>query len=208
MCIMFGALIVLAALLIHWKPRVQLETEEGFTVAAVNPTLVPACIARSEAAQRLLARVATMPAGGENTDADELRLLVSKVCCMEADISSPAAGVIRTLSLQFRTSHDMDVASTIVGNCRAAVLQNRDLELIQDKISTRGHELIGRLIGSKDAHDDFDAVLKRLQWAMTSFCKVPAPNMQTPPGPRDAAYWESNDTADLSQYQGVSALPK
>jgi len=200
---MCGALVVLAGLLIHCKP----DRKEGFTVVAANAAIAPACTLRSEAAQRLLARIASIPVG--DADADELRLIVSKACCMEADISSPAAGVIRSLPLQFRTTHDMDVASTIVGGCRSSILKDRDIALVLDKFGRRGHELIDRLIeSSPEAHTDLDAVLDRLRWAMVSFCKVAPPNMERPSGPRDPGFWEADETSDLIQYQGISALPK
>jgi len=199
---MLLALFGIAAMLIYWRPR----QTEGFTVAAVNPALVPACVARSEAAQRILARFGGSDAS--DTDVEELRLLISKLCCMEADISSPAAGVIRTLPLQFRTSHDMDVASTIVGQCHGAALQERDIDLVIDKFEKRGHELVKRICGGDSgAHADFKEVVERLRWAMMNFCRVPPPNMERPAGPRDPGYYESWASASLEEYKGISASP-
>jgi hypothetical protein len=198
------ALLVVAGLLVHYKPKSKIE---GFTVAAANPVVSPACTQRSPAAQRILAACSAIE--DDDTDAGELRVLLAKICCMEADISSPAAGTIRTLPLAFYTSHDMDTASTVVGSCRAASLKNRDIELILNKFSTRGHELVSRLLGPDSAtHADMDEVLKPLRWAMTSFCMAAAPNMERPAGPRDPGFWESDETSELIQYQGISASPK
>jgi len=128
---------------------------------------------------------------------------------MEADISSPAAGSVRTQALQFRTSHDMDVASSIVGRCRAKAVNERDIELILDKFRDRGHELVRMLCpGDAGAVTEFDAVLGRLRWAMMGFCLHPQPSMDRPIGARDMGFWEPAAVADLSQYQGISAALK
>lgn len=198
------ALLVIAFLLIQYRPATALE---HFTTVAVDPRLSPACTERSADAQKLLARFASVPE--TDADASELRLLVSKLCCMEADIATPAAGLIRTIPLQFRTSSDMDVASSIVGRCRAGAIQQRDIDLILDKFSARGNELVKRLCaGDAAAIAEFDKVLGRLRWAMTSFCLKPTPTMDKPIGARDMGFWEPDSVADLSQYQGISAEPK
>lgn len=212
-----GFLLFLAVLLIQYRPTrteeftdalhpFNLNIREGFTTVAIDPRLSPACTARSADAQKLLVRFASIPES--DADASELRLLISKLCCMEADIATPAAGVINTISLQFRTSSDMDVASSIVGRCRAGAMQQRDIDLILDKFSARGHELVGRLCSGPDASAELDKILGRLRWAMTSFCLKPTPSMDKPIGARDMGFWEPDSVADLSQYQGVSAAPK
>jgi hypothetical protein len=202
-----GFLLVLAFLLIQYRPASTVESiNEHFTTVAVDPRLSPACTARNADAQKLLARFAEIPES--DADASELRLLITKLCCMEADISSPAAGLIRTIPLQFRTSSDMDVASSIVGRCRAGAIQNRDIDLILDKFSARGHELVKKLCTDAAATSELDKVLGKLRWAMTSFCLKPTPSMDHPIGARDMGFWEPDSVADLSQYQGISATPK
>lgn len=180
---------------------------EGFAVAAVDPRLMPACVERSEAAQKLLARIASFD---DSTDAaEELRLLVSKLCCMEADISTPAAGSYRTMSLQYRTSHDMEPASTIVGRCMRSIVQKRDIDLITEKFEKRGKELLHELLGDcPEGLKEFEDVLGRTKLAMTSFCNGNQPSMDKPIGARDMGFWEPNSVAELSQYQGISSEPK
>jgi hypothetical protein len=194
------ALIVIAFFLIHFKPV------EGFAVAAVDPSRVPACTERSSAAQSLLARFADLPATNEAVA--ELRLLLSKLCCLEADITTPAGGAPRTHNLQFRTSHDMEAASTLVGRCNSGAVPKRDVELIMTKFEKRGNELIDEVLAScPEGKREFADVLSRVESALNSCVRV-APAMDHPAGPRDLGYWESNTVADLSQYQGVSATPK
>jgi hypothetical protein len=196
----FGLLVV-ALLLVHYRPADT--TEEGFALAAVNPLLVPACVERSTDAQSLLARIAS----SETSAAAELRLLVSKLCCLEADIATPAAGLIRTLPLQFRTDTDMEPASTTVARCRAGAIPKRDVELMTEKFAKRGAALIREALGGScsDAQAEFAEVLSRTHRALASACLKPAPTMDRPAGPRDPGFWTPHDVADLSSYQGISA---
>ena len=206
-------LVVLAMMLVHWKPKRTEGFEdadynmENFAVAAVDPVRMPACAARSASAQSLLARFASIP---ESDDAaSELRLLISKLCCIEADIQTPAAGVYRTATLQFRTSHDMEPASTLVGRALAGAVQARDVSLIMDKFNKRGAELIKAIFGGDcaDATTDFAAVSNTTRAALSSTVR-PAPTMDHPAGARDLGFWEPERVADLSQYQGISASSK
>lgn len=211
-----GFLIVLALMLVHWKgdglPGIEQFSDaakkeehiEGFAAIAVDRARMPACTERAAAAQSLLARFADVPVGDEA--ASELRLLLSKLCCIEADIKTPAAGVYRTAPLQFRTSHDMEPASTLVGRCLAGAVQKRDVELIMEKFEKRGTELIMRILGSNcgDAQTEFMAVANLTRAALASCCR-PAPTMDHPLGARDLGFWEPERVADLSQYKGISA---
>lgn len=199
---MLVALLVIAFFLIHFRP----SQAEGFAVAAVDAARVPACTERSNAAQSLLARFADQPE--TNEAAAELRLMLSKLCCLEADITTPAAGPFRTQRLQFRTSHDMEAASSLVGRCLAAAVPARDVELIMEKFEKRGNELIDTLLsGCPEAAREYADVLARVRSALNS-CVPEPPTMDHPVGPRDLGFWESSTVADLSQYQGVSAVPK
>ena len=203
-----GLVVVAVALaLIHYKPANPGPVGvEGFTTTAIHPTRVPECTARSTEAQALLARVANI--GGDA--ADELRLLVSKMCCMEADIATPSAGLgssPRTLTQQFRTSHDLEPPSSLVGRCLRNAVNHRDIELVIEKFKVRGHDLINALCSDPVAHQELDAVVAKLQLAMTSFCIKAPPRMDRPEGVRDVGFWEA-DESDLSQYKGISAQPR
>lgn len=198
--VLVAFLILLAGLLMHYKPV------EGFAVRSVDAVKMPECVSRSTAAQSLLARL-----GKDGKDGEELRQLVTKVCCMEADIVAPSAGVYRTMHAQFRTSEDMEPPATIVGRCLRNAVNKRDIELIVEKYVTRGEELIrGLCVGSDqtEALAEWEEVVGRLHKAMTSVCLKEQPQMDRPLGARDMGFWEPENVADLSQYQGVSAVPK
>lgn len=184
---------------------------EGFAVAAVDPGRMPACVERSTAAQSLLARFADIP--NTNEDAEELRLLVSKLCCISADITAPTAGMIRTVHLQFRTSHDLEPASTTVGRCLGHSLPLRDIELAQEKYLSRGKVLINNLLSEHgnanekiNVMNEFESVVNLAISAFKSCAPTP-PVMDHPSGVRDMGYWESSDVANLSAYKGISASP-
>ena len=173
---------------------------EPFGTHATDGRRMPECVVRSTDAQSLLARFAHV----DSAEADELRLLMSKLCCMEADIAAPGAGTYRTLNLQFRTSQDTEPPVAIVSRCLVGALNKRDTELIIEKFKVRGHELIRELCEPVDeATAEFDTVLKRLELTMRAMCKSKSIG---PAGPRDLGYWESE--SDLSQYDGFSAEPK
>lgn len=199
------ALLVVALLLVHFKPA-EPTVEEAFAVAAVDARRMPACVERSTDAQSLLARFAEIPE--EDGAAAELRLLVSKLCCLEADIASPSAGQLRTLPLQFRTSHDMEPASGFVSRCLRNAVRDRDVDLVIDKFQTRGRELVRQVLGDcPDARREFDEVVARTRASMMSFCFRPTPVMDRPGGPRDMGFWEPKGVAELNPYQGISAAP-
>lgn len=202
-------LLVISMFLIHFRGGAAVGLE-GFAVAAVDPQRIPACVERSTAAQAFLARFAEAPVGSSPA-VDELRLMTSKMCCMVADMTTgPSSGVYRTYPLQFRTSHDMEPASSIVARCLANAIPERDVELITEKFGKRGHELI-KTAGCTDpvaATAEFDRVVAELRAALQTACKRVQPSMDHPIGARDMGFWESDKVAALSQYQGVSAAPK
>lgn len=197
-------LLILAMMLIHYRPGVGVGLE-GFAVAAVDPRLMPACVERSTDAQAVIHRIADQ----DSDAAAEFRLLVSKMCCMEADITGVSPGVIRTTPLQFRTSHDIEPASALVARCLANAMPVRDIELMIEKFTKRGHDLLDTLTsGCPDAQREFDAVVARLRRALEVSCRQVQPSMDHPLGARDMGFWEPEKVAGLSQYQGVSAAPK
>jgi len=206
--ILAGFLVVLALLLVHFRPSSPVVTEGFSTAASINQSVMPECVTRSTDAQSLLSRISEYPLNHEA--AAELRQLVSKLCCMEGDIATPSAGVYRTMNFQFRTSEDTEPASTIVGRCLRNAVNSRDIEIILEKFKVRGHELIRQLCKGDDidaGRVEFDAVIARLNFAMTSFCLVAPPRMDRPEGPRDPGFHEAEDSAGLAQYKGISAAP-
>jgi len=203
--ILVATLFALALMLVHFKPMQGQSESEGFANAAVDPILSPACTQRSPAAQRILAAISHLPETDEG--AAELRLLLSKLTCIEADVSTAGAGTYRTLKLQFRTSHDMEPATSVVSRCLRNAVRQRDIDLIMDKFEKRGKQLIKSRCPSEDNLVAFDEVVAATRLSMVSFCLGDQPSMDKPAGVRDPGFWEPEDT-DLRQYEGISAMPK
>lgn len=203
--ILAASLFALALMLVHFKPKQNQNLSEGFANAAVDPILSPACTQRSPAAQRILADIAHLPETDEG--AAELRLLLSKLTCIEADVSTAGAGTYRTLKLQFRTSHDMEPATSLVSRCLRNAVRQRDIDLVMDKFEKRGKQLIKSRCRSGSSLADFDEVVAATRLSMVSFCLGDQPSMDKPAGVRDPGFWEPEDT-DLRQYEGISAMPK
>ena len=215
---MSAVLLVIVGLLIllrsYSAPPLSPYSAEGFAVAAVNSILAPACTERSTQAQSLLQRIATADENkslGNEGNKEELRLLLSKLCCLEADLITPAAGAYRTLPLQFRTSHDTDAASTLVGRCFRNALRQRDIDIIVEKFQVRGLELVSNLVEPSEvakAKEEFMTVINRVKAAFQTTCLTYKPQLDAPEGPRDVGFWEPKSATGLAQYQGISAVPK
>jgi len=213
--ILIVTLLILAMMLVHYRPE-GLNKYEGFAnriggregfanPITVDPHLAPACTARSSGAQHILSSISRLPDSDEG--ATELRLLLSKLCCIEADVSTAGAGVYRTLNLQFRTSHDMEPPTALVGRCLRNAMRPRDIALIMDKYEKRGKDLIRSRCPSTDNLAAFDQVIASTRLAMTTFCLAEQPSMDKPAGARDPGFWAPEDT-DLRQYEGISSTPK
>ncbi len=216
---MSAALLVIVGLLILLQSYSSAQflppySAEGFAVAAVNSILAPACTERSTQAQSLLHRIATTDENkslGNEGNKEELRLLLSKLCCLEADLITPAAGAYRTLPLQFRTSHDTDAASTLVGRCFRNAIRQRDIDIIVEKFQVRGLELVSNLMDPSEvaeAKEEFMTVINRVKTAFQSTCLTYKPQLDAPEGPRGLGFWEPKSATGLAQYQGISAVPK
>jgi len=143
---------------------------------------------------------ALLVAENKSEEADEFRLLIRKLNSIQTDLATP--GGFETLNVQFRTSHDIEPASSLVARCRAGAVPERDVEIAIDKFQARGHELI-RSMSCSDAREQFDAVVMRTRVAMTTFCLTPAPTMDHPVGPRDPGFWEPSNVSDIATYKGL-----
>ena len=184
------AIFILMVWLIFWKAPVPVPFSEGFS----NQSNQSECVSRSREAQNLLDRIATT----SSEKAQELRLLVTKICCMEADIVAPIPGTYRTFNLQFRTSDDIEPSATIVGRCKLKAVNARDIELIAEKFNVRGHSLIRDLGLPSIADSEMDAIVTQLHNAMNACIMIP--RMDIPNGVRDMGFWEPESVSDLNTY--------
>jgi hypothetical protein len=190
------AIVILLVWLIYWKaPSSPVPVPfEGFANLLSSQSNQSECVRRSREAQNLLDRIAAT----SSETAQELRLLVTKICCMEADIVSPIPGTYRTLQLQFRTSDDIEPPATLVGRCLQKAMNARDIELIAEKFRVRGDSLIHELNLPSIADSEMDAIVTQLQNTMSA-CII-KPQMDIPTGVRDMGFWEPDSVSELNTY--------
>lgn len=187
---------LVALMLVFCRPTTcPITATEGFVSFTTEQTA-----GQTAGQTALLARFAD----NKSENADEFRVLVSKLNGIQKDLSAPTPGELKTLNLQFRTSHDIEPASSLVARCRAGAVPERDIEIAIDKFQARGHVLIRSMSCSDpDVHEQFDAVVMRTRIAMTTFCLSPTPVMDHPVGPRDPGFWEPSNVSDIAAYKGL-----
>lgn len=191
----------------------SLAAPEGFTTVALNTTTQPACLARDSEAQRLLEEMQTAVKGhGAADDAAvafaEFSIILQKLLCMDADITSLGAGVYATMRLPFSTFHDMEPVGSFVGRCLNNAVKQRDIDLTLGKLQDRGEELIGMLCASEkskaDALTSFDRIVKRVAANITPVCLREHASMDIPAGVRDPGFYTPPGLSQYSEYQNTA----
>ncbi len=207
--VVFIVLFVLA-FVYYVKPRFFIGTNEGFTTIAVDAETSPKCVARSPEAQELLritsaATQQMAPASSQRMAFEELKLILQKATCMDADVSGSGAGTYTTYSLPYNTQHDIEPVASFVGRCLRNAVRSDDIEVLYDKMETRGNELIQAICPQKEmrqkAFDLFHKVLSTSARTITINCLKPQPVMDIPPGVRDPGYYSPPELTRLSAYK-------
>ena len=192
------AVLFVLALFLFLRPNFM---KEGFTTIALDSDHMPKCFLRDTEAQALLESVSTQM----NTDAyRELKLILEKVLCMDADITGPAAGPYSTYQLPFATLHDIEPVASFVGRCVRKVVRERDIEVLMDKYESRGTELLTQLCSGTEtqvALTHFRNILGKVQKHISVVCVAPKANLDAPTGARDPGYYESESLQKLSAFK-------
>jgi hypothetical protein len=179
------------------------QKTEGFSTIALNDSDFPSCVARDYDAQKLL-KTLKSPTGAY----EELALIVSKLLCMDADITSLGQGVYASLRLPFNTQHDMEPVGTFVGRCLKNAVKERDIKLTLGKLQDRGTALIAQLCQTSTAKAEaltlFDGIVKRTEANITKVCLQERATMDIPAGVRDPGYYVPDDVKNLGPYQNTA----
>jgi len=175
-----------------------LKEIEGFSTIAVDPVYHPKCFARDAEAQRLLAEVVNaFPNTPEAIQwVDEFRLILTKLLCIDADITGSGSGVYSTVDLKFNTFHDMEPVANFVGRCLNRSLKERDMKLTLEKLETRGAELLKGSTGVNKAQRDLwvaslHNIAMRTSQAIHKVCLTPVASLDRPAGPRDPGFYDT-----------------
>jgi hypothetical protein len=199
-----GYFLMMAILLfLYFRPKFVKEpfVHEGFTTVAIDNESMPKCLARDTEAQRLLTSFHRM--GTQHSEEyEELKLILQKALCLDADVTGPASGPYSTYTLPFATSHDIEPIASFVGRCVRKVIRERDIVMLIETFRSRGAVLIARLCNS-NVHQHlfaFHAILDRVQRNITPVCVAPKATLDIPAGPRDPGYYESEAIQNLTPY--------
>ena len=204
--IAFGVVLAIGVFL-YFKPK---YTTEGFTTIAIDGETVPKCVLRDSEAQYLLTELHTLKKeNASSADAalayDEFKLIIQKLLCMDADITSPAGTIFATYQLPFSTSHDIEPLANFVGRCIRHSARNRDIQMIMNTFQMRGDELIQQLCFHSESRESvtkrFHMIVNRVTKNISGICIAPKATLDTPAGPRDPGYYEPAFIKELSPYK-------
>ena len=206
----FFVILIIVGTYLYFRTRGYNKTTEGFATIALDGEAMPKCFLRNVDAQNLLARFQAQKIVSPNTDAgmayDELKLILQKALCIDADITGTAMGPYSTYQLPFATMHDMEPVASFVSRCTRQAVRERDIELTIGKLQSRGEELIKRLCVDKktaaSAVQDFGLILRNVKDRISARClEGKATPISHPLGVRDPGYFESEAVKELSPYQ-------
>ncbi len=117
---------------------------------------------------------------GTGDEYQELKLLLAKLAAFKIDIQSASGTLDATMYMPYVTKHDREQISETASRCISKSIPRRDLDIIVDLWSTRGHELIDAL--SKQTNTSparagsisklFDAAIADVQTVALSKCLV------------------------------------
>jgi hypothetical protein len=217
----FVVVVAIAAVLYLW-PRyfygnLRRKEDEGFTTIALSRETFPKCFARSPDAQELLnllrtSKMGMPPASDAGMAYNEFSMILQKVLCMDADITSLGAGAYSTYSLPFNTLHDMEPVGSFVSRCLKNAIKSRDVEITFGKLHYRGNQLIATMCGNDHSMGTaltlFDRILANARKNITAVCLKEHATMDVPAGVRDPGYYTPPELTQLSAYQETGTIYK
>ena len=132
-----------------FKVEEDSDVEEGFGGAARGAG-VPDCLRDSQNGAQIYEIFSSKPSSTEegSDDLRELTLLLSKTSCLKKDLLSPSGIIEATRYQAYSTAHDIEPVAETTARCLAKSIPQRDLDIIMDKWTTRGKELIRALCTS------------------------------------------------------------
>lgn len=181
---------------------------EGFTTLAVDEHSMPKCFLRDTEAQRLMAQFRGLDVVAPGSDAanayNELKLILQKMLCIDADVSGMASGVYSTYQLPFATAHDIEPPPVFVNRCVKHAVRSRDIEVVMDKFESRGFALIEILCAcpkkKKSAQNMFHEIVARVTRNIAGRCLAQKATLDRPAGPRDPGFFMPPELDTLRPY--------
>jgi len=186
------------------------KTSEGFAGPA-RGSGVPDCLRDSQNASDLYELFSKNSSTEEGADdLRELSLLLSKLCCFKKDLMSPSGIVEATRYQSYSTAHDIEPIAETTARCLAKTIPPRDLDIILDKWTRRGKELIKRLCTSYNLSDSelkktdtlFKACIVDVSDVAQSRCLKGEVEIAGTKGPREVSPYEPPELSELRAYKG------
>jgi hypothetical protein len=205
------AVLVGISLFLYLRPKyfTKLEGLEGFAVIALDGETMPRCFTRSPEAQNLLKTLYPMkqvaPASKEAMAYDELKLILEKILCIDADVTGLGAGPYQTYQLPFATQHDIEPPASFVGRCLKGAVKPRDIEVEFMKFNDRGQVLIDTL-----SYDDqqrpqlkaqFRNIVVKAAHNIAFIALSDKANLDRPKGARDPGYYVPHFELEQGPYE-------
>jgi len=180
---------------------------EYFSSAAVAPD-EPTCVRRNADAQALLEMFPQYLTESPSEDAEdriELKLILNKLTCIDADVNKTGIPGYNTVNLPYNTSHDTEPLINFVGRCLNGGANTRDIDLILSKYESRGIELITRIakrinINAIKAYERYSSLVTTTYIVMSNNCIKHANSLDRPVGPRDPGYTMPYSVATLAPF--------
>ena len=170
---------------------VEKKQTEAFTTIALDREVIPKCFLRDPEATKLLESLRSSKPRHPEAFA-ELSLILQKMLCIDADVTSSGAGAYSTFQLPFVTQHEIEPAASFVNRCLKGAMRSRDLEIAIEKFERRGATLVLELAQTEaqraNALQMFRNVTKRASRQIAQTCTSLQVNMDTPKGVRDPGY--------------------
>jgi hypothetical protein len=114
----------------------------------------------------------------------EMKMLLAKMAALKADVTSSAATISSTLYHPYITSQDIEQVGETAGRCFAKSIPGRELDIIYEKWSQRGKELVAALGGDAGAEALFISAWNESYDAARAGC-LPPPSVAKLVSPRE-----------------------
>jgi len=193
--------------LVVWKKQKQPMVREGFATIALDDPM-PRCFTRDADAQSLMANFQGLKTVSPNSNAamayEELKLILTKVLCIDADITGMGMGPYSTYGLAYATAHDIEPAASFVSRCIKKAVRSRDIEVAMSTFYNRGITLLGALcydeVTRKWAQEKFHTIITRATRNITQNCLKEKATLDRPAGPRDPGFSQPRTSLEQSPY--------
>jgi hypothetical protein len=194
-----------------WRISKQESRYEGFAGPARGGG-VPDCLTNSQEASDLYLLFSSKNSTTEEGPDDfrELELILSKTNCLKKDLMGPSGIVEATRYQPYSTAHDIEPVAETAARCLAKTIPPRDLDIILDKWTRRGKEIVRRLCTSYKLSDTevnkanvyFKGVIEDISDIAKSRCLKGEVEIAGTKGPREINPYEPPGLTELKPYDG------